>query len=88
MCGLVQRRQDVRNDSDVYRVVAAIWCDILGVDTVQASDSFFNLAGTSIAAELIASRICEALPVAMTGSDVLRGETLSNVVTVVASRLR
>jgi acyl carrier protein len=75
------------NESQVYPLVANIWCEILGVETAQPADSFFDFGGTSIAAEQIASRISDALPVAMNSGDILKRRTLSNVVELVVSRM-
>lgn len=77
----------MNNESQVYELVASSWCEILGVETVQPTDSFFDLAGSSILAEQIASRISDALPVTVKGSDILRRRTLASVAAFVVSQL-
>lgn len=77
----------MKDESRVYALVTGIWGEILGIETVQASDSFFDVAGTSLAAEQIASRISDALPVCIRGIDILRRQTVSNVVALVESRM-
>lgn len=47
-------KEGLRND--VEYMLAAIWCDVLGVDSVSTSDNFFELGGHSLHAMQIASR--------------------------------
>ncbi len=77
----------MKDASVVNTLVTDIWCEILGVETVQANESFFDLAGTSLAAEQIAARIGDSLAVTIDGSDIMRSRTLSNVVSFVVSRV-
>lgn len=73
--------------ADVNTLVTGIWCEILGIEGAQPTDSFFDFAGTSIIAEQLASRISDALPVEISGVDILRRRTLSSVVALVESRI-
>jgi len=66
------RARDVRIDADsidaMERQVAAIWCDVLGVAEVRASDNFSDLGGDSVAATMCLTAIfrefgCELSPV-------------------------
>jgi hypothetical protein len=77
----------MKDEQQVYSLVAGVWCEILGIEAAQPTDSFFDVSGTSIAAEHIASRICDALPVTVKGSDILRHGTLANVTAFVVSQL-
>jgi acyl carrier protein len=70
-------------DVDVTR----IWAQILGVDSPDASASFYELGGTSIMAEQIASRIESAFGVSVTGIDVLRDHLLGDLVRTVRAKL-
>jgi amino acid adenylation domain-containing protein len=40
--------------------IAAIWSDVLGIDTIGVHDNFFDLGGQSIKAVRVASRVSEA----------------------------
>ncbi|MGW1667218.1 non-ribosomal peptide synthetase, partial [Streptomyces microflavus] len=44
----------------IEQVIATIWAEVLGVDTVGVDDNFFELGGQSINAVRVASRIGEA----------------------------
>lgn len=39
------------------RLVAALWCDVLGVPAVAATDSFFEVGGSSLAIAAVQSRL-------------------------------
>jgi acyl carrier protein len=67
--------------------VTTIWAQILGVESPNASASFYELGGTSIMAEQIAARIEEALTVNVTGIDVLRDHQLGDLVRTVRAKL-
>jgi amino acid adenylation domain-containing protein len=46
--------------TDIEKKVAAIWCDVLGLDRVGTQDNFFHLGGHSLQAMQIISRMeCE-----------------------------
>ncbi len=77
----------MKDASVVHTVVTDIWCEILGVETEPGNESFFDLAGTSIAAEQIAARIGDALAVTIDGSDIMRWRTLPKILACVASRV-
>lgn len=47
------------------RDIAAIWCEVLGLDSVGAEDNFFDVGGQSLALAQVHSRLC-----ALTGSEV------------------
>src|SRR4029079_12101753 len=44
----------------VEKLLAEIWCELLGVDEVGIHDNFFNLGGHSLIAIKVATRIREA----------------------------
>ena len=67
--------------------VTAIWAQILGVEEPPWTASFYELGGTSIMAEQIASRIEDALAVKLTGIDVLRNHQLGDLVRTVRTKL-
>ncbi|WP_299541527.1 alpha/beta fold hydrolase, partial [uncultured Streptomyces sp.] len=64
--------------TDTERTLAAIWADVLGVDTVGVHDNFFALGGQSISAVRVTSRIREAgLPVAL--QQIMRHPTVAGL---------
>ena len=50
--------------------MAAIWCEVLGVDRVGANDDFFALGGTSIAVVRLLARVAGELSVVLSPEDV------------------
>jgi acyl carrier protein len=71
----------------VDTVVTGIWCEILGMEEIPESASFYALGGTSLEAEQIASRVAEALAVEMRGGDILTHGQLGEVIAVVKERM-
>lgn len=47
--------------TEIEKVCAGIWADVLGLDRVGIHDDFFQIGGDSVLAALIASRVREAL---------------------------
>ncbi|MEV7080379.1 non-ribosomal peptide synthase/polyketide synthase [Streptomyces sp. NPDC093516] len=58
------------------RALAAIWADVLGVDTVGVTDDFFDLGGDSILAARTLTRVREASGVRLTLRDVFTARTV------------
>src|SRR6202012_2838299 len=52
-------------ESDELTVVLEIWKDLLGVDSIDPSDNFFNLGGHSLMGTMMISRIRERLGVTL-----------------------
>jgi acyl carrier protein len=75
------------NSVEVEEVLKSIWSEILGVETIDPMASFLDLGGNSIAAEQIAARVCEAMPVSLRGSQILRHKTLSNIVRLLEQQM-
>ncbi|WP_329183135.1 MULTISPECIES: amino acid adenylation domain-containing protein [unclassified Streptomyces] len=64
--------------TDTERILAAIWVDILGIETVGVHDNFFALGGQSISAVRMVSRIREAgLPIAL--QQIMRHPTVAGL---------
>jgi thioesterase domain-containing protein len=82
---LVQMVTSMRDP--VEQKVVSIWEQILGVETCDASASFYALGGTSIMAEQIASRVEAELSVPVTGIEVLRYHELGDFVRTVRAKL-
>ncbi|MCX4919808.1 amino acid adenylation domain-containing protein [Streptomyces sp. NBC_00687] len=67
--------------TDTERILAAIWVDILGIETVGVHDNFFALGGQSISAVRMVSRIREAgLPIAL--QQIMRHPTVAGLAAV------
>ncbi|MFE2826934.1 alpha/beta fold hydrolase, partial [Streptomyces sp. NPDC059271] len=67
--------------SDTEGTLAAIWADVLGIETVGIHDNFFALGGQSISAVRMVSRIREAgLPVAL--QQIMRHPTVAGLAAV------
>ncbi len=67
-------------------LVSSVWIEILGLDRVEVSDSFFDLGGTSIQAEQIASRLNDAILIELTGTDILQAGCVAQVARLVRER--
>ncbi|MER6397891.1 non-ribosomal peptide synthase/polyketide synthase [Kitasatospora sp. NPDC001603] len=59
------------------RTLAAIWADVLGADTVGATDDFFELGGDSILAARTLARIRDELGVRLTLRDVFTARSVA-----------
>ncbi|MFJ8469693.1 non-ribosomal peptide synthetase [Streptomyces swartbergensis] len=68
--------QHVEPRTDDERTLAAIWADVLGVDTVGVTDDFLDLGGDSILAARILTRIREAFGARLTLRDVFTARTI------------
>ena len=64
----------------VVRLVTEVWKEILGLDNAALRKSFLDIGGTSMAAEKIAARLRASLGVRLTGSDILRVQTIEGLV--------
>ncbi|MFD8522277.1 non-ribosomal peptide synthase/polyketide synthase [Streptomyces capillispiralis] len=69
-----ERHVEPRTDNE--RTLAAIWADVLGVDTVGVTDDFFDLGGDSILAARTLTRIREAFGAGLTLRDVFTARTV------------
>jgi acyl carrier protein len=63
--------------------IAKILRDVLGLDDIELSVSFFDLGGTSIEAEQIADQINAELGAALRSTDVLAADALNDLVELV-----
>jgi amino acid adenylation domain-containing protein len=56
-----QVRETVPANTDLERMLVAVWADLLKLDAVSADASFFNVGGDSLVATTMVSRISQAL---------------------------
>ncbi|MGX1304956.1 amino acid adenylation domain-containing protein/non-ribosomal peptide synthase protein (TIGR01720 family) [Streptomyces albogriseolus] len=75
--GAAAAERHVAPRTDGERTLAAIWTDVLGVDTVGVDDDFFDLGGDSILAARVLTRIREASGARLTLRDVFTARTVS-----------
>ncbi|WP_316528804.1 non-ribosomal peptide synthase/polyketide synthase [Kitasatospora brasiliensis] len=59
------------------RTLAGIWAEVLGVDTVGATDDFFELGGDSILAARTLARVAEQAGIRLTLRDVFTARTVA-----------
>ncbi|MFD7834998.1 amino acid adenylation domain-containing protein [Streptomyces sp. NPDC059761] len=64
---------------DVERVISAIWCEVLDLDTVPPDDGFFDLGGTSLQLMLVTRRLRDSLAPSLRHTDVLRHSTVRSL---------
>ena len=74
--------------SDAEELVAQVFADVLGVDRVSVTSSFFDLGGNSLAAMRLAARAGDALGVTVTVRDVFSADTVRGLVAEVAGHDR
>ncbi|GED99905.1 hypothetical protein nbrc107696_03520 [Gordonia spumicola] len=65
--------------------VAAVFADVLGVDVVGVTDSFFDVGGNSLSAMRLAARTGEVLGVSVSVRDVFDAPTVRDLVASVSS---
>jgi nonribosomal peptide synthetase DhbF len=57
--------------------LADIWCDVLGLRSVELDDDFFDLGGHSLLAAALASRISDLVGIKFRVADVQRQPTVA-----------
>ena len=74
-------REAVPSDGSlsVNERLASIWRDVLGVDTANPTDNFFDVGGNSILAIQLASRVRERLAVNLEPTDVLLASSFAEL---------
>ncbi len=61
--------------------IAAIWREILGINHLQSSDSFFELGGTSLLAAQLIAQLTDRLGLSLSVIDIYQHSTLDDFVT-------
>jgi amino acid adenylation domain-containing protein len=62
--------------TDIERAVAALWCEVLGVERVSAGDNFFDLGGHSLLVIQVHSRLRETFKTDLTVVEMFRHPTV------------
>ncbi|WP_428510423.1 amino acid adenylation domain-containing protein [Roseateles sp.] len=70
--------------SDIDKVMAGIWCDVLKLERVGMSDNFFSLGGTSLDIPRVAAKIRSAFRVSIPVRQLFMQTTLADVSEVVS----
>ena len=84
--GGARTEEHVEPRTDDERTLAAIWADVLGVDSVGVTDDFFDLGGDSILAARTLTRIREALGARLSLRDVFTARTVATLAPLAAER--
>jgi acyl carrier protein len=71
-------------DTRTEHALAALWRDLLRIDTVTPADNLFSLGGDSLIATKLASRIHAEFGVALTLRKIFEARNLAELATVVA----
>ena len=66
VCGTPQFRSPIPPRTPVETAVAAIYCELLGLDEISVHDGFFNLGGHSLIAMQVLSRLNSEFNVELT----------------------
>jgi acyl carrier protein len=69
--------------TEVERVMAAVWMEVLRTDAVYLSDNFFDLGGHSLLASQVVTRVREALGVELPLTRIFDAPTLAQLSAVV-----
>ncbi|WP_161795326.1 non-ribosomal peptide synthetase, partial [Xanthomonas sp. GPE 39] len=69
----------------IEQIIAAIWCDLLGLEVIGRRDNFFALGGHSLLAVRVASRLRKELGVEIGVAELFTHATLQDLAACVAS---
>ena len=72
-------------ETEVERLVAGIWREILRIDRLSPEDNFFDRGGSSLLAVKVAARILDVLGVEIAIRDIFRHPTLAQFIEVLTS---
>ncbi|MFT3661300.1 MAG: amino acid adenylation domain-containing protein [Gordonia sp. (in: high G+C Gram-positive bacteria)] len=73
----------VAPEGDAEIAIAAVFAEVLGVDRVSATESFFDLGGNSLSAMRVVGRVAEALDAGISIADIFAAPTVRGVVRTV-----
>ncbi|SCG57897.1 Phosphopantetheine attachment site [Micromonospora echinaurantiaca] len=74
--------------TDISAEVAAVWCELLRSNTIDADDNFFALGGDSMDAVVLIQHLVDNFGVELSVADVFRDARFSAVVSLVQQRVR
>ncbi|MCX6467693.1 MAG: non-ribosomal peptide synthase/polyketide synthase, partial [Corynebacteriales bacterium] len=71
---------------DLEAIVAEVYADVLGVDAVSVTDSFFDIGGNSLSATRVSARVSDALATRVGVRDVFSAPTVRALAALVGDR--
>ncbi|MFF4430999.1 alpha/beta fold hydrolase [Streptomyces sp. NPDC001513] len=77
--GATAAAADDRPRSAAEQAIAAIWCDLLGLDEVGVHDNFFDIGGHSLRAAMLLSRLRGELGVDLTIASLFENPTIAGL---------
>lgn len=85
-------RQDLRDSyeaprTEIERMLARIWEDVLQLNRIGIRDNFLDLGGNSVSAVQVAASIRDALPVQLSVNDFFRHLTIVELAEELETRL-
>ncbi|WYY18777.1 amino acid adenylation domain-containing protein [Gordonia malaquae] len=78
--------ESVAAANDAEAAIAAVFADVLGIDGVSVTASFFDLGGNSLSATRVAGRVGEALGVDVSVREVFEAPSARDLAAAVADR--
>jgi acyl carrier protein len=77
----------VAPDGPLETAVAEIWTEVLGVESIGASDGFFHVGGTSLAAMEVMLRICNRFEVDLPLQSIFQADTVAALARLAEARI-
>lgn len=77
----------VAPETAVEKLLADLWKDVLGVESISTQDNFFDLGGHSLTVTQVATRLRETLQIAIPLDDFFTQPTLADLAAVIEERL-
>ncbi len=84
----IEVREIVAPETGPETEIAAIYADVLGLDRVSVTESFFDLGGNSLAATRVAARVAQALDADVTVRDLFDTPTVRGLAAALTGRRR
>ncbi|MEZ5210151.1 non-ribosomal peptide synthase/polyketide synthase [Gordonia sp. (in: high G+C Gram-positive bacteria)] len=73
-------------ENDIEEALAAVFGDVLGLDRVSVTDSFFDLGGNSLSAMRLAARVTDVLRVAVSVRDMFESPSVRDLAHAAAGK--
>jgi amino acid adenylation domain-containing protein len=80
------RREHVAPRTMTEQLLAAIWCDLLGVESLGVHDDFFERGGHSLLATQVATRVRRSFAIEMPVRELFAAPTVAQLAVVVDAR--
>lgn len=73
--------------TEVETVLAAIWCEVIGLDEVQRADNFFDLGGHSVLVTQMLARVRRTFGVELTLRNVFEAPSMGELAQIIEQQL-